>query len=88
MKIEDSIYNLISLSSKLLSKNPLFFLINSYTTGLQAGVLAYMLNTEIAIRAEGASVNADEIGLPVEKSYDKNITLILPCGASGRCYWN
>lgn len=87
-KIEDSIYNLISLSSKLLSKNPLFFLINSYTTGLQAGVLAYMLNTEIAIRAEGASVNADEIGLPVEKSYDKNITLILPCGASGRCYWN
>lgn len=87
-KIEDSIYNLISLSSKLLSKNPLFFLINSYTTGLQAGVLAYMLNTEIAIRAEGASVNADEIGLPVEKSYDKNTTLILPCGASGRCYWN
>lgn len=87
-KIEDSIYNLISLSSRLLSKNPLFFLINSYTTGLQAGVLAYMLNTEIAIRAEGASVNADEIGLPVEKSYDKDATLILPCGASGRCYWN
>lgn len=87
-KIEDSIYNLISLSSRLLSKNPLFFLINSYTTGLQAGVLAYMLNTEVAIKSNGASVNADEIGLPVEKSYDKNITLILPCGASGRCYWN
>lgn len=87
-KIEDSIYNLISLSSRLLSKNPLFFLINSYTTGLQAGVLAYMLNTEVAIKANGASVNADEIGLPVEKSYDKDATLILPCGASGRCYWN
>ncbi len=87
-KIEDSIYNLISLSSRLLSKNPLFFLINSYTTGLQAGVLAYMLNTEVAIKSNGASVNADEIGLPVEKSYDKDATLILPCGASGRCYWN
>ncbi len=87
-KIEDSIYNLISLSSRLLSKNPLFFLINSYTTGLQAGVLAYMLNTEVAIKSNGASVYAEELGLPVEKIYDKDATLILPCGASGRCYWN
>ena len=47
-----------------------------------------MLNTEVAIKSNGASVNADEIGLPVEKSYDKDATLILPCGASGRCYWN
>ena len=79
-KIEDNIYNLISLCQGLLSKDSLFFLINSYTTGLQAEVLKYML--ELCIKNENMSVvEADEIGLEIKDS-----TLVLPCGASGRCY--
>lgn len=79
-KIEDNIYNLISLCAGLLSKDSLFFLINSYTTGLQAGVLKYML--EVLIKNENMElVEADEIGLEL-----KNSSLVLPCGASGRCY--
>jgi 23S rRNA (cytosine1962-C5)-methyltransferase len=77
-KIEDSIHPFLQLCTKLLSDEPLFFLINSYTTGLQAGVLSYMLSTEIASKF-GGSVNADEIGLPVSEN-----GLVLPCGASGR----
>ena len=76
-KIEDSVFSLIALCAKLLSENPLFFLINSYTTGLQPGVLSYMLSS--AIRFPG-DVSADEIGLPVTSS-----GLVLPCGASG--FW-
>lgn len=81
-KIEENIFSLIRLCAKLLSDNPLFFLINSYTTGLQAGVLSYMLKTAVAPMAENSSVYADEIGLPL-----KNKGLVLPCGASGRCEW-
>ena len=76
-KIEDSVFGLITLCSKLLSEDPLFFLINSYTTGLQPGVLSYMLSS--AIRIHG-NVSADEIGLPVRAN-----GLVLPCGAS--CIW-
>ena len=46
-KIEDAIYPLVQLCGQLLSDEPLFFLINSYTTGLQPAVLSYMMNTEI-----------------------------------------
>lgn len=77
-KIEDSIYPFIELTEQLLSEKPLFFLINSYTTGLQPAVLSYMLNTVIA-RKHGGRVEASEIGLPVTSN-----GLILPCGASGR----
>ena len=77
-KIEDSIYPFIELCAKLLSDNPLFFLINSYTTGLQPAVLTYMLETLIAVK-RGGLVEAEEIGLPV-----KSNGLVLPCGASGR----
>ena len=76
-KIEDAIYPLIRLCTRLLSENPLFFLINSYTTGLQPAVLAYMLGTEL--KNLRGTVDAQEIGLPVSES-----GLILPCGASGR----
>lgn len=76
-KIEDNIYPLIKLCTRLLSSNPLFFLINSYTTGLQPAVLAYMLGT--ALRKFGGTVEAEEIGLPVSSN-----GLALPCGASGR----
>ena len=76
-KIEDCIYPLIKLCVQLLSDKPLFFLINSYTTGLQPAVLAYMMGTELK-RFNGI-VKADEIGLPVSSN-----GLVLPCGASGR----
>lgn len=77
-KIEEKIYPLVCLCEKLLSDDPLFFLINSYTTGLQPAVLSYMLGSAVA-RKYGGAVHADEIGLPVTAS-----GLVLPCGASGR----
>lgn len=77
-KIEDSIWNFIELTSQLLSEDALFFLINSYTTGLQPAVLSYMMNSAI-VKSRGGHVEADEIGLPVTDS-----GLVLPCGASGR----
>ncbi len=77
-KIEDNIHHFIKLCTSLLSSEPLFFLINSYTTGLQAGVLSYMLSEEVGKKFSGR-VTADEIGLPVKES-----GLVLPCGASGR----
>ena len=77
-KIEDSVYDLVKLCSQLLSDDALFFLINSYTTGLQPGVLTYMLNVLIKQRF-GGSVTSDEIGHPLDRS-----ELVLPCGAAGR----
>ncbi len=77
-KIEESIWRFIELTTRLLSEDALFFLINSYTTGLQPAVLSYMMNTAI-VKHLGGRVDADEIGLPVTES-----GLILPCGASGR----
>lgn len=76
-KIEDAIHPLVKLCVKLLSTDPLFFLINSYTTGLQPAVLAYLLGTEL--KDFHGSVDAKEVGLPVKES-----GLVLPCGASGR----
>lgn len=77
-KIEESIFPFVELSSQLLSDDPLFFLINSYTTGLQPAVLSYMINTVIT-KKHGGKVEAEEIGLPVSSN-----GLVLPCGASGR----
>lgn len=77
-KIEDSIYPFIQLCTKVLCEKPLFFLINSYTTGLQPAVLTYMLSTQLLPKYKGHVVS-DEVGLPVSES-----GLILPCGASGR----
>ncbi len=77
-KIEESIFPFLELPARILSKDALFFLINSYTTGLQPAVLSYMLQTVIVPQA-GGTVQADEIGLPVSTN-----GLILPCGASGR----
>lgn len=77
-KIEEKVFPLIQLCAKLLSDDPLFFLINSYTTGLQPAVLSYMMNLEI-VKRFGGIVEADEIGLPVRGG-----GLVLPCGASGR----
>jgi 23S rRNA (cytosine1962-C5)-methyltransferase len=77
-KIEDNIFPFINLCSKLLSDNPLFFLVNSYTTGLQPAVLTYMLS-HVLVPRFGGHIQSDEIGLPVTSN-----KLILPCGASGR----
>ncbi|MBR5642906.1 MAG: class I SAM-dependent methyltransferase [Salinivirgaceae bacterium] len=76
-KIEDNVFPLIQLCSQLLSDAPIFFLINSYTTGLQPAVLSYMLST--ALKRFGGKVEASEVGLPVTSN-----GLVLPCGASGR----
>ena len=79
-KIEEKVYDLIVLCSKLLSENASFFLINSYTTGLQPGVLKYMLDLTIKNKL-GGDAAADEIGIPVSGSPGEKV---LPCGASGR----
>lgn len=76
-KIEESVFPFIQLCTQLLSDDPLFFLINSYTTGLQPAVLTYMLST--ALKPFGGHVESSEIGLPVSSN-----GLVLPCGASGR----
>ena len=77
-KIEESIYPFIELTTQILSDDPLFFLINSYTTGLQPAVLNYMMQTAITPKF-GGHTEASELGLPVTDS-----GLVLPCGASGR----
>ncbi len=77
-KIEESIFPLIEQTAKILSKDAIFYLINSYTTGLQPAVLSYMIHTAI-VPGFGGQVSADEIGLPVKAN-----GLVLPCGASGR----
>ena len=81
-KIEESIFPFVELTMQLLSDQPLFYLINSYTTGLQPAVLSYMLGMTIG-RKFGGCITADEIGLPVTDS-----GLVLPCGASGRWQCN
>ncbi len=77
-KLENELYPLVERCMKIMSDNPLFFLINSYTTGLQPTVLSNILKLKVQ-KKYGGFVSADEIGLPVE-----NENLILPCGASGR----
>lgn len=77
-KIEEKVFPLVQLCAKLLSEDPLFFLINSYTTGLQPAVLSYMMNLEL-VKRFGGIVEAEEIGLPVRGG-----DFVLPCGASGR----
>lgn len=76
-KIEDNIFDLINLCAKVLTDEPLAFLINSYTTGLQPGVLKYML--QLVLGKFRGTIEADEVGLPVAGGQ-----FVLPCGASGR----
>ncbi|MCR5087811.1 MAG: class I SAM-dependent methyltransferase [Lachnospiraceae bacterium] len=76
--IEDSIYDFVSETAGLLSDRPLFFLINSYTTGLQPAMMAYIMGLVLTPKF-GGTVKADEIGLPVTST-----GLTLPCGAAAR----
>lgn len=75
-KLEDCIYDLVRTCSDVLSDKPLFFLLNSYTTGLSPSVMAYILNDVLGARFVG-KVTADEIGLPVEATGG-----VLPCGST------
>ena len=75
--MEENVFHLIKETGELLSDDPLFFLINSYTTGLQPAVLSYMLHTAVLKERKGR-VEAEEIGLPVSSN-----GLVLPCGSSG-----
>lgn len=75
--LEENLYDLVALCSGVLSENPLFFLINSYTTGLSPTVLENILHT--ALRKYPGTISSGEIGLPVTGS-----DLVLPCGIFGR----
>lgn len=75
---EDNIYDLVELCGNVLSDKPLFFLINSYTTGISSTVLSNILNLVINKKYDG-KVEKGEIGLPMENS-----KLVLPCGIYGR----
>ena len=75
-KLENSIYPLVEACLDVLSENPLFFLLNSYTTGLSPSVMGYLLHSLIVPKC-GGTVSADEIGLPVELA-----KAALPCGAT------
>ena len=75
-KLEDNIFDFISLACGALSEDPLFVLINSYTTGLSPSVMAYLLGTTVG-QGRGGRVNASEIALPVRAT-----GMALPCGGS------
>ena len=76
-KLENELFGLVDTSAKVLSDKPLFFLINSYTTGFQASVLSNMLLKCVSSR-HGGIIDAQELCLPVTTGG------VLPCGASGR----
>ena len=77
-QFENNIYDLVELCTNVLSDNPLFFLINSYTTGISSKVLENILNLTVNKEHNG-KVSSGEIGLPMENS-----KLVLPCGIYGR----
>ena len=74
-KLEEHVYELVSLVSEVLTDDPLFVLLNSYTTGLSASTMAYVLGS--TMKKFGGKVEAEEIGLPVTQS-----GMALPCGSS------
>jgi len=77
-RLEENLYPFVELVSKVLSDDPLFFILNSYTTGLAPGVLTYIMERILSGRFGGKTVS-QELGLPVSES-----GLTLPCGATGR----
>ncbi len=76
-QFENNISDLIELCTKVLSNNPLFFLINSYTTGISAEVLANLL--KMHIKNHKGKITSGEIGLPMTNS-----NIVLPCGIYGK----
>jgi 23S rRNA (cytosine1962-C5)-methyltransferase len=75
-KLDDNLYSLIELCTNVLSDNPVFFILNSYSTGLSAGVMEYMLGAILKPKF-GGKVSSDEIGL---RASDNG--LVLPCGST------
>ena len=75
--IEDSLFKLVKLCTNVLSDNPLFFLINSYTTGMSPKVLENILYLTVNDKKSG-KISSGEVGLPMKKS-----NVILPCGIYG-----
>ena len=77
-QFENNIYDLVRLCTQILTPNPLFFLINSYTTGISAKVLENILWETVQKHKQG-KLSSGEIGLPMKHS-----SLVLPCGIYGR----
>ncbi|MCI8474536.1 MAG: SAM-dependent methyltransferase [Oscillospiraceae bacterium] len=77
-RLEENLWPFVELVAQLLSDKPLFFLINSYTTGLAPSVLTYILET-LVTKKYGGHTESQELGLPVTST-----SLCLPCGATGR----
>jgi 23S rRNA (cytosine1962-C5)-methyltransferase len=75
-KLEEQLYPLVEMCLPILSRDPLFFLLNSYTTGLSPAVMEYLLGVLVG-RRFGGRVSSDEIGLPVTET-----GLVLPCGST------
>ena len=78
-KLDENLYPFVDLVSRVLSDDPLFFIINSYTTGLAPSVMRYLTET-IVSKKYGGYTRSDELGLPV-----RDTGLALPCGAT--CRW-
>ena len=79
-KLEKDLYPFLQLVTGVLSDDPLFVIINSYTTGLAPSVLGYMLDT-LVTKKHGGQTECQELGLPVTNS-----GLVLPCGSTGRWF--
>jgi len=79
-KFEDELNTLVSRCTELLSDNPLFFIVNSYTTGISHTIVANLITMTLK-RKFGGVVTSDEIGLPIKSS-----GLVLPCGAATRWF--
>ena len=75
-QLEEKIHHLVELCSQLLSDAPLFFALNSYTTGLSPSVMEYLIGVTIGKKRNGR-ITSDEIGLPVQES-----GYVLPCGST------
>lgn len=75
-KLEEQLFPLVESCLSILSENALFFILNSYTTGLSPAVMEYLLKVTLVPRL-GGKVSAEEIGLPVTAS-----GLVLPCGST------
>ena len=75
-KLEDNVYDLITLTEQVLSDDPLFFAINSYTEGLSPAVMEYIVKTTLC-PVTGGHTHCDEIGLPVSATGG-----VVPCGAT------
>ena len=78
-KLEDHIMDLITKCMDILEDEPLFFLVNAYTTGFSSTVLANVLKKTIQNKFKNGSIETGEVGLPID-----NADMILPCGIYGR----